>query len=141
MVRGGVTTAAVDQLRDELGAQAASWGALLGTDVLQELTRRVDERADRVVAALDAKDPGTAVDVLGVLHPDDVPARWWRTPLGRLIAWAGGMTGGSVTQAEAARLLGVTRPRIHALIAEGKLTPTVQGGVALDSVAARLAAR
>ena len=48
------TAAAADQLRDELGAQAASWGALLGTDVLQELTRRVDERADRIVAALEA---------------------------------------------------------------------------------------
>lgn len=127
---------AEDQLREELGSLIHAWGALLGLDLIDVVSDRVESRVPWLIGQL--RDGEGALDILCVLHPDVVPDEWWRTPLGRLVAQAGGAGGGSVTQAQAARMLGVSRPRVSALVADGKLPVDETGRVMLSGVGQRL---
>ncbi len=130
---------AEDQLRDELGSLIHSWGALLGPDLIAAVSERVESRVPWLIAQL--QDGEGALEILRVLHPDEVPDKWWRTPLGRLVAEAGGVGSGSVTQAQAARMLGVSRPRVSALVADGKLPVDDAGRVLLSGIGQRLGQR
>ncbi|MEJ3653399.1 hypothetical protein WEH80_10480 [Actinomycetes bacterium KLBMP 9759] len=111
------------------------------------LRDRVVARAGRLAAELLAPDDAAArlagIRLVSVLHPGDEPfdppERWWRTPLGRVVAWRVGFPGADgVPVAVAAAMLGVSRQFVHDLMHRGKLGRRPDGTVDVASVRARI---
>jgi hypothetical protein len=104
-------------------------------------------RARRWAAVLLGDDPRAsmmvAIRLVSALYPSDVvfdpPLEWWRTPLGRVMAWqVGHPTAAAVPFPVAGAMLGMTRQGVHDLVSRGKLDRHPDGGVTTDSVRARL---
>ncbi len=114
--------------------------ALDGLGVARPPARaRIIHQAERLAAELRAGERG-AIKRLGALVDLDV-AEDARSPLGVAL---GAVDGGVVSQAYAAAVLEVSRPRVVALVNEGRLDAVeTDGGRAVrrSSLAARLAAR
>lgn len=117
----------VEPLRTRITADAEMWAAqLLGPD-----TRLARHTGARMISAF---YPGDA--------PFEMPADWWRTPLGRAIALCVGHPSRDVVSYPvAAAMLGITRQGVHDLVRRGKLVRHADGGVTTASVRARLRAR
>lgn len=138
------TTGAADQIREALELQLWGLSAVVGRlDPADVVRWDLTADADRLAAQLDSGDDRlaarTAVDLAaaGVI-PDDPDAEWWASPLGRVVARnVGHPSLDVVTRAEAARMLGVTPQRVSSLCRDGWLE-TVDGGVTVASVRARL---
>lgn len=122
------------QLLGEVAPVVEALGRLLGTDLADQMTQRLDDRA--AMLASDAHDPGTAADLLILLGDRD--ATWWGTPLGREVAAGAGDTMGVLTQQQAADVLGVSRGTVAQLVSRGTLDRHPDGGVVLGSVLMRL---
>ncbi|MEV0732369.1 hypothetical protein [Polymorphospora sp. NPDC050346] len=130
------------QLVDELSAVATQLAAILGADLVELLTVRAEQAADRLIGELeDGADVDTvALDILNALWPHGDPdLSWWRTPLGLAIApsWAARQPGGW-THSQAAEVLGVTRDTVGTLVRRGTLGRAEDGSVAIADVIARL---
>jgi hypothetical protein len=110
---------------------------LLGEDIGEQARERAPVYAAQLRGEVRGTAAQTAID-LAQLLPDEIPAEWWATPLGQAIARTNEAPQ-TVTVAEAARILGVSRGRAYALAYDGKITPA-PGGVTLTSVLERLAA-
>ncbi len=112
---------------------------LLGFDLEDLLRPRIESRAILFAAQLLGPDrrvaAQTAIDLASLL-PDEIPPEWWTTPLGVAVARTYDPPQ-VVTQAEAARILGVTRAWVGSLVKRGHLD-TAPGGVTLISVLERL---
>lgn len=133
------------QIGGELAARWAWWAAWVGLDEHEAGSHALAARAELAATQLTGDDLAlaaeTCLDVLGALFaPGDPPDEWWRTPLGRACARTYGYADESVTQATAARLLGVGRARVGQLLGAGKLDRTPDGGVLRGSVMRRIAA-
>lgn len=137
------------QLADELAAAAFAWAPLIGGDAYEALANRARAVAPAVAAQLaqdtdDRLAAQTVTDVMAVLGGRE-PAWYAATPLGRAVARStGSPLGDAVSVSVAAAMLGVSRGRVYALLAEGKLDRHPDGGVSVGSVlerAARLDAR
>ena len=111
---------------------------------LRELVR---VRARRWAAELLGDDPRAsmmvAIRLVGALYPGDTvfdpPVDWWRSPLGRVVAWqVGHPTAAAVPYPVAGAMLGMTRQGVHDLVTRHKLARHPDGGVTTDSVRARL---
>ncbi|HEY3684298.1 MAG TPA: hypothetical protein VGL93_14785 [Streptosporangiaceae bacterium] len=116
----------VRALRERIRADAEMWAAqLLGED--DALARHTGARM------ISAFYPGDA--------PFEMPAPWWRTPLGRAVALRMGHPSADIVPyAVAAAMLGITRQGVHDLVRRGKLARD-DAGVTTASVRARLRAR
>lgn len=68
-------------------------------------------------------------------------SEFWSTPLGRLMFVAGAWPKEGCTQATAAAVLGCSRQWVSAMVAEGKLSGGVVGGVYAEEVRKMLQAR
>lgn len=79
--------------------------------------------------------PEAALEILEALDPDE---QWWRTPLGMEVARSADVSGRGVTQADAAKILGVTGGTVSQLVHRGTLPHSVDGGVDLAAVLERL---
>ena len=103
------------------------------------VTGRLDAATERCIAELAGGDAGAAVTVMTTVWPAgaDVPLDWWATPLGTLTMLAGNDV---VSQAMAARALGVSPQRVAQLVAKGRLA-TVGDHVSTVSLRARLGLR
>lgn len=122
----------VRPLRERVRADAEMWAAqLLGAD--DRLARHTGARL------ISAFYPGDA--------PFEMPASWWRTPLGRAVARRmGHPSADTVSYPVAAAMLGITRQGVHDLVRRGKLDRAAaagarSGGVTTASVRARLLSR
>jgi hypothetical protein len=107
------------------------------------LHRRIDEWVERMLAGDDRVAVGTIARVISTLYPGDTPfdppAEWWRTPLGQVVARRVGHPGAqAVPYPVAGAMLGITRQGVHDLIKRNKLRRHPGGGVAVESVRARL---
>lgn len=137
------------QIADELDrALVGPVRDLLGQDLGELLTARIDARTPAIAAALaqdtdDRLAAGTATDLLNALWPDgDPPSEWWRTPLGRLCARSVGHDDAdAVTHSVAAAMLGVTRGTVAQLVHRGTLDRHPDGGITRASVLLRIARR
>lgn len=141
----GETDPVLAQLVTELdGAIVAPTRDLLGLDLAEEAADRLDARAGLLAAQLRADDPRlvgqTVIDVLGCLWPHGVTdLQWWRTPVGRLCARSlAGEDVDTITQQEAAWMLGVTRGTVAQMVHRGTLARHPGGGVLRAAVLARL---
>lgn len=117
----------VGPVRARIRADAEMWAAqLLGAD--DRLARHTGARM------ISAFYPGDG--------PFEMPADWWRTPLGQAVARRMGHPArDAVSYPEAAAMLGITRQGVHDLVRRGKLDRHADGGVATTSVRARLLSR
>lgn len=124
---------AVDQLRDELTAAAAVWGALLDYKIGDTLAANATVGTRGIVNLVLDGDPDTLNALHAVLGPRE-PV-WYGTPLGRLVAphWLGE----SVPVGFAAKMLGVSTGRVHQLLSEGKVSRE-DGGVSVRSILDRM---
>ncbi|MDA3629999.1 hypothetical protein OU415_31535 [Saccharopolyspora sp. WRP15-2] len=113
-----------------------------------ELQRQVEQDAAKWAATMLGSDEQAAVHtcarVLAALFPSDSPFdppdRWWRTPLGRVVARRIGHPGTDhVSFSTAGAILGITRQGVHDLVGRGKLDRHPDGGVRTTSIRARLA--
>ncbi|GAB3814344.1 hypothetical protein [Micromonospora zhanjiangensis] len=107
------------------------------------LRARARDWATRIATGDDSAALGTIMRLLSTLYPDDgpfdPPADWWRTPLGRTVAYrVGHPTAVSVSYAVAGAMLGITRQGVHDLVTRGKLARHPDGGVIPTSVRDRL---
>ena len=137
---------AASQLGDALDGELVTALVAVGWTDLAELARpRIWDTATRIAAQLSSDDEHlaaqTVIDCAGHLWPADPEPEWWRTPLGRLVARSVGGEDASVTQAEAAAMLGVTRGTIAQLVSRGTLARHPDGGVDRAAVIARMLAR
>lgn len=114
----------VEPLRDLVRVRARRWAAVL----LGDEPRAAMMLAIRLVSTLWPGDTGF-----------DPPVEWWRTPLGRVVAWqVGHPTAVAVPYPVAGAMLGMTRQGVHDLVSRGKLDRHRDGGVTTESVRARL---
>lgn len=139
--------AAAEQLAGEISSRLDAIGDAFirpgwpATDI--EITTLIDQASERTVRELASDDPhtaaGAALTVVTTLWPAgvDVPLDWWATPLGTLTMLAGNDV---VSQAMAARALGVSPQRVAQLVAKGRLA-TVGDHVSTVSLRARLGLR
>lgn len=115
---------------------------LLGPFVGKILRDRLQEEAPRILSDLTGPNGfDTAFDiVVNIWHGQEADPDWWRLPLGRLCAAAleGQATDESVTQKQAAAMLGVTRGTVAQLVARGTLARHADGGVSKAAVFARI---
>lgn len=120
----GPAAAALQEVREQAGQQAAAWAAdLLGPD--------------------HARAVHTGARLIAVLYPGDAafdpPPEWWHTPLGRAIARrVGHPRTDHVSYAVAGAMLGITRQGVHDLVRRGKLERHPDGGVTTRSIRERL---
>lgn len=123
----GTAPTATRALREWAAVDSSAWaGQLLGPDAW--LARQT---ATRLTSALRGSD--------GEFNP---PTAWWGTPLGRVVARTLGHPGTeAISYAVAGAMLGVTRQAVHDLVVRGKLERSVDGGVVVASVQARLVSR
>jgi hypothetical protein len=138
-----MTDTAASQLHDELASLAHGLAAILGTDILPTLEDRIRDRAETLIADLDAGEhpDALAVDILAVLHPAGPPLDWWQTPLGVAIAPAmiANLTDDDGwSQGEAATVLGVSRGTVSQLVHRGTIEQTPDGSCSQASVLLRL---
>lgn len=117
----------IGDLGTRLEAEARAWAATLLDD---------DDQPARFLA----------IRLVSALYPSDgpfePPSEWWSTPLGRVVAWrAGHPWAEAVSYSVAGAMLGVTRQGVHDLVQRGKLARHPAGGVATDSVRARIDSR
>lgn len=119
-------------------------------DLVRPLRERVQADAEMWAAQLLGPDDRTArhagARIIGAFYPGDgpfeMPAEWWRTPLGRAVARRIGHPARTVVSyPEAAAMLGITRQGVHDLVRRGKLDRHADGGVTAASVQARLRSR
>lgn len=136
-----------DQVEQVLSTRAAAIAALLSDVELQvEIQARVPAAAARIVAMLGSDDDHAAaeavVDLALLAHGDaDIPDAWWQTPLGKVTARSVEADDAeAVTPRAAARMLGISEPRVYQLRDSGKLDRHPEGGVTRASVLARIAA-
>ena len=117
----------IGPLRGRIRGDAEMWAAqLLGPD-----DRSARHAGARMISAF---YPGDG--------PFEMPAEWWRTPLGRAVARRMGHPArDAVTYPVAAAMLGITRQGVHDLVRRGKLDRHGDGGVSVVSVQARLLSR
>lgn len=135
-----------DQLAAELdAAHSEPLRALLGCGPADDLSALIASRAGLLAAQLASDDPhlaaDTALDIMCALWPPDAspPPMWWWTPLGVAVAAASGReVARSVTHAEAADILGVTKGTVSQLVHRGTLERHPDGGVKLGSVLERM---
>lgn len=117
----------VRPVRERVRADAQMWAAqLLGPD-------------DRVARHAGAR-------MISAFYPGDgpfeMPAEWWRTPLGRVVARRmGHPSREAVSYAEAAAMLGITRQGVHDLVRRNKLDRHPEEGITAASIQARLRSR
>jgi hypothetical protein len=152
-VTGEVRTdhaALVDQLVGEVRVRLLDPLAhvLGGTFHLKGATLTTGTRAQRwaqILAEGDEDDLRALVTFLmPVLYPGsgenfNPPRRWWRTPVGLVVARRlGHPTAQAVPDVLAGAMLGITRHAVHDLIARGKLARHPDGGVSVASVRQRL---
>lgn len=88
----------------------------------------------------------SAIDIMATLWPDcdptEVQPGWWTTPLGRLVAKAGGLPDSeALTVTAAAVVLGVTPSAVSQLLTRGRLDRHPDGGVLRSSLMAEIARR
>ncbi|MFD4674346.1 hypothetical protein ACFWNN_31815 [Lentzea sp. NPDC058450] len=105
-----------------------------------------DMWAAQLLGPRDAVARQVAVRLLAVLHPGDKlfdpPEEWWATPLGRVCARrVGHPSKEGVSFGVAGAMLGITRQGVHDLVNRHKLQRHPDGGVAVDSIQARLGLR
>lgn len=136
-------TALADQIADELDrALASPVSMLLGIDLGQQVADHCQALAPVLADQLVGDDcklaAQTVIDLMCVL-PDPEP-RWWLTPLGEVVARS--VTGGewTVSQSEAANLLGVTRGTIAQMAARGTIDAD-RAGVSVGSLLAVIVRR
>lgn len=139
------------QLRDELGAAAYRVAVLAGPGPAAEWETTIVGRCDGLALTLVHGDPDevaeTVIDVMNALWPSEPPevcdADWWRTPLGRCCArsLAGTADDFPITHETAARMLGVARGTVPAMITRGTLDRHPSGSVSRASVLRRIATR
>ncbi len=118
---------------------------LLGHDDLFGMLReRARYAAQRLAAQLASGDDRlaaqAAIDLAAAIFPGDaeIPAGWWGTPLGRLMAQsAGHPTAQAVSFSVAAAMLRVSKGRVQQLVEEGKLDRHPDGGITSVSVRLR----
>ncbi|WP_232668473.1 hypothetical protein [Pseudonocardia sp. TRM90224] len=104
---------------------------------------RAAQLADELLGPDDTTARFTGIRLVSVLHPGDEAfdpsERWWRTPLGRVVAWRVGFPGADgVPVAVAAAMLGVSRQFVHDLMNRGKLDRRPDGTVDVASIRARI---
>ena len=145
--------AVVGQLVGEVeGRLLAPLAALLdGYPEPEQARLRLCTRAEQWARQLLVGDPreaaSLAVHLVGLLYPSDAqpfdpPPSWWRTPVGRVVAYRlGHPTREAVPYPVAGAMLGVTRQAVHDLVARGKLVRHPEGGVRTESVRDRLTSR
>lgn len=118
-----------------------------GDEVVASVRRPVRARAQEWARHLldgdDRSATHTIARLLAALYPGDgpfePPAEWWSTPLGQAVARrAGHPYRPAVSYAVAGAMLGITRQGVHDLVSRGKLDRHPDGGVASESVRARL---
>jgi len=136
--RAQVATAAtplVSRLETYLGGQHG----------LAEVRRRLTAAADRYATRLQEPDEQeqAARELCFVLFGTDAPPLdFWPTEAGEAVAWAIGHPHPWVSTVTARSILGVSRQRIHELIAEGQLeskrdSPDSLGRTAVSAVSIR----
>ena len=135
-----------EQVEQLLSTRAAALTGLLSDVELHvELATRVQPAASRIVAVLAGDDEQavaeTVRDLVLLAHGDaDVPDTWWQTPLGKVAARSVEADDSeAVTPRTAARMLGISEPRVYQLRDSGKLDRHPDGGVTRASVLARIA--
>ena len=99
--------------------------------------------AHRMLNGTDAEAVGAIMRLVTAVYPSDgafdPPVDWWRSPLGRVLAWrVGHPTAESVSYAVAGAMLGITRQGVHDLVTRRKLVRHPDGGVTPASVRERL---
>ncbi|WP_152362436.1 hypothetical protein [Microlunatus speluncae] len=128
------------QLIQEMGrAILGPVGRVLGAEHADGLARAVRSRAAELARQLTDPDRSlatAAAEAIQDLVPDR-PRAWWQTPLGQAVAAQVDPTR-TVSQAEAGRILGLTRGRITQLVQSGQLATGPDGKPLLASVLARL---
>jgi hypothetical protein len=137
--------AAARQIADEIET-ALMWPlqTLLGNDDLFGLLRARALASAGVAAQLASGDDRlaaqTAIDLAAAIFPGDteIPADWWGSPLGRLMAQsAGHPTAEAVSFSVAADMLRVSKGRVQQLVRQGKLDRHPDGGITSASVRLR----
>lgn len=119
--------------------------SLLGFDLADLLTERVEARAPMLAAQLAQDDDDrlaaeTVIDLLPAIWGQaDPDPDWWRTPLGRLCARSLGRADAeAVTHSVAAAMLGVHRGTVSQLVHRRTLDRHPDGGITRASVLMRL---
>jgi hypothetical protein len=107
------------------------------------VTARAGIWAHRMLNGTDADAVGAIMRLVTALYPSDgafdPPVDWWRTPLGRVLAWrVGHPTAEYVSYSVAGAMLGITRQGVYDLVTRGKLVRHPAGGVTRASVRERL---
>ncbi|RCV54016.1 hypothetical protein DEF23_03860 [Marinitenerispora sediminis] len=116
--------AMVDGVRTAVRIRAAAWA------------RDMLEADDRVAIGLIMRAVATLYPGDG---PFDPPTDWWRTPMGRVVAWrVGHPTAERVSYPVAGAMLGITRQGVHDLVARGRLPRHPEGGVLPTAIRDRL---
>ena len=139
-----VTADIIGQLADDLHTRLAlPLAGLCGLDLEPLLRERIENAAARIAAELSDEATGepVAADIVTALWGQaEIPASWWRTPLGLAGALALDGTRGAegITQQRAADMLGVTRGTVAQLVARGTLDRHPDGGVLVSSVWRRM---
>lgn len=114
---------------------------LLGEEARPALAGLADRRAEELTEQLTGEDRLAAHDAARAMVQlaRAADTAWWRSPLGQAYA-AAGVTAPSetITQAEAARRLGVTRGRVAQLVKAGKIATSSDGQPLLASVLDRM---
>jgi len=85
-------------------------------DLIEGFAEELDERLEH--------DDELAVIILrALINPEDLAtdARFWKTPLGRLLFAAGGFLHETISQSDAAGVLRLSRQRVHQLVQSGRL--------------------
>lgn len=113
------------------------------TSLRMAARHRAQAWVQRIIDGDDREAVMAITRVISALYPGDVPfdppVEWWRTPLGRAVAWRVGHPGAvTVSYAVAGAMLGITRQGVHDLVNRGKLTRHPDGGVDPRSVRDRL---
>lgn len=139
-----------EQLGRELADAAAPLVALVPPELAAQLEQALMDQVPVLAGQLcqdtdDALAAQTAADVMALLWPHGDPetvgrADWWRTPLGRMVARAGGhASSDSLTHSTAAAILGLAVGTIGSMVHRGYLERHPDGGVTRASVLARVA--
>ncbi len=128
------------QLADEIGrAILGPVARVLGEQHAAALTPAARQRAAELARQLTDPDrtvAAAAAEAVQDLIPDR-PRGWWQSPLGQAVAAQTDPTR-TISQAEAGRILGLTRGRISQLVQGGGLETGPDGKPLLTSVLARL---
>lgn len=125
-----------DDLIESVGQRSDALAVLLGSDLMIDMARRIEDRAPQWAAVLASDDDDSeradlVVDLMNLLWGDCAPdPEWWQTDLGTACARSlGNEHAQSWTHSIAAGWLGVTTGTIAQLAHRGTLAKHPDGGL------------